>query len=179
MKKINKTTKLKNQTKFLIVYSDIDGCIADFINFYKKFFEVDKYPYRMQDHIITKNVYKLRHNSDFWLNLPVIDMFNFEIDGYCTKRVNNKSFTKQWLEKNGFPSKPIYQQYYQRGSKSKLIKGKCDVFIDDSVSNFIECNENGVFTLLKDAPHNRWYETDKRLYTLDYEEIEMLYDKFN
>lgn len=164
--------------KRLIVYSDLDDTITGFFQAYKEYFDVENHPYRMQDHIITKNVYKLRHNREFWINLPVIDYFDFEIDGYCTKRINSKKFTREWLDKHGFPIKPIYQQWYQKGSKSKLIKGRCDVFIDDSVSNFIECNNNGVFTLLKDAPHNQWFKTDLRLKTLCYEEIFYLWNKY-
>lgn len=160
------------------IFTDIDDTINDWFNYYKKYFKTDKHPYRLQDHIITKNVFSLRNNEEFWLNVPVSDYFDFEIDGYCTKRVNDKKFTRKWLEKNFFPDKPIYQQYYQKGSKSKLIKGKCDIFIDDSISNFIECNNNGVFTLLKDTEHNRGFETPLRIYSLTLNEIINRYDKF-
>ena len=50
------------------------------------------------------------------------------------------------------------------------------IFIDDSISNFIECNNNGVFTLLKDTEHNRGFETHLRIYSLTLNEI---MDKFN
>lgn len=67
---------------------------------------------------------------------------------YCTKRVNNKTWTKEWLRRNGFPDRPVYQMYYQHGNKADMIKGKVDVFIDDSLSNVLKCQRSGLPALL-------------------------------
>lgn len=42
---------------------------------------------------------------------------------------------------------------YQHGNKADMIKGKVDVFIDDSLSNVIKCQRSGVPALL--------YHTDR------------------
>lgn len=164
--------------KDLRIIIDIDDTINSWMEYYKEWFDTDHHPYRLIDHVITRNVFKLRHNKDFWLNVPKLRDVESPIVAYCTKRVNPKSYTKEWLSKNGFPNKPIYQMLYQHGNKARLIKGKCDVFIDDSVSNFKSCNESGVFTLLIDAPHNRHFNTDLRIYSLNYNEIKEKYEQF-
>ena len=61
--------------------------------------------------------------------------------------------------------------YYQKGNKADMIKGKVDIFIDDSISNFEMLNKSGVPCLLIDAPHNRNYNTSHRIYDLRYETI--------
>ena len=163
---------------YLKVISDIDDTLNYWLDHYRKWFDSKSNPEVMEDSNITRNVWRLRHNRKFWLSVPVSQYPDFELVAYCTKRVNSKQITREWLELNGLPQIPIYQQIYQHGSKSKMIKGKCDVFIDDSVSNFIECNRNGVFTLLMDTPHNRWFETDLRIYSMSYNEILDKYNKY-
>ena len=151
---------------------DIDDTIADFLNPYINMFGVWK-----KDCEITRNVYKLRENKYFWENLPVIDTLNFEPHIYCTKRINSKTFTKNWLKKNNFPIKPIYQMYYQQGNKADLIKGRCDVLIDDSYSNVMKCVKSGLPALLITRNHNKHINTPYRIYNLDYLEIENKYNE--
>ena len=128
------------------------------------------------DYHITKNVYKLRHNKEFWTNLEVIDRPNFIPYIYATKRINLKSYTREWLLKNGFPDRPIYQTIYQYGNKADIIKGRCDVLIDDSVSNVYKCIKSGVPALLLDRPHNRHAGPEFRIYNLDIDEIIECYE---
>ena len=52
-------------------------------------------------------------------------------------------------------------------NKADLIKGKVDVFIDDSISNVIQMNKAGVPCLLYDRPHNQNYDFVGRIYSLD------------
>ena len=112
---------------------DIDDVLGDFMGWYKRRFECDKYPHRLKEHIITRNVQKiLRTDKSFWIGLPVISKPDFEPTLYCTKRVNPKKWTKLWLRLNNFPDKPVYQLFSQSGNKADLIKGRVDVFIDDS-----------------------------------------------
>ncbi len=145
---------------------DLDDCVFDFMGEYLKLFGTPK-----SDSQITKNVHKLRKNKQFWENLPKIRSIDFEPTLYCTKRINSKTYTKNALIKNGFPIKPIYQRYYQKGPKSTMIKGRVDVFVDDSISNFKEMNANGVFCLLIDCEHNQNFKTDLRIHDLNYETI--------
>lgn len=155
---------------------DIDDTLADFVGSYKLKFDYANNPEVMDDLVITKNVYKLRKDRDFWLNLPKLDWINFVPEIYCTKRINPKSYSKKWLIDNGFPDRPIYQMVYQRGNKATLIKGKCDVLIDDSVSNVYKCNQSGVPALLIDRPHNRYAGPLFRIYSLDIDEIVEAYN---
>lgn len=150
---------------------DIDDTLAEFINTYFNRFGKPK-----NNSEITKNVFNvLRRDKNFWENLPVLNTLSFIPELYCTKRVNSKTYTKNWLKKNGFPMRPIYQMYYQKGNKADLIKGKVDVFIDDSISNVIQMNKAGVPCLLYDRPHNQNYDFVGRIYSLDYTEIEETY----
>lgn len=147
---------------------DIDDCLAGFWEAYCNYFDTANNPKMLKDEIITKNVQNiLRHDRSFWLDLPVINRPDFEPELYCTKRVINKNWTKAWLRNNGFPDKPVYQMYLQSGNKANMIKGKVDLFIDDSLSNVIKMNNSGVPTLLyhtertKDIPYAKVYSLDK------------------
>ncbi|MGN0966192.1 MAG: hypothetical protein ACI4OP_01185 [Candidatus Coprovivens sp.] len=151
---------------------DIDQTIADFLNPY-----YNRFGYTNKDYKITKNVFRiLRHDRKFWVNLPVIERINFDPILYCTKRVNNKNWTKEWLRVNNLPIKPIYQMYYQHGNKADMIKGRCDVLIDDSISNVEKAIQSGLPSLLIDRPHNRNVYSKYRIYHLDINEIEQAYE---
>ena len=79
---------------------------------------------------------------------------------------------------NGFPNSPVYQMYLQSGNKARMIKGRVDVFIDDSISNMIKMNLSGVPCLLMDTPNNRDWGPIGRIYTLDKDEIMEIYELF-
>lgn len=158
---------------------DIDDTLGGFYQAYKEKFNADKNPKVMEGYIITRNVYKLRRDRDFWLSLPKIDWINFIPEMYCTKRINPKSWSRKWLIDNGFPDRPVYQMIYQHGNKADLIKGRCDVLIDDSVSNVYKCIQSGVPALLIDRPHNQYAGPEYRIYSLDIDEIVEAYRILN
>lgn len=152
---------------------DIDQTVVDFMNPYIQLFGEPK-----NDYEITRNVFKLKYNRKFWVNLPILNVPDFKPELFCTKRINPKEYTKESLRRfMDVQGIPFYQIYYQKGSKSKRIKGRVDVFIDDSVSNFKELNEHGVPCLLIDCPWNQEYETPLRIFSLKYREIEYVYNK--
>lgn len=154
---------------------DIDDTLASFVDSYNKYFKTNlsKEP----DWLITKRVYKLRNNKEFWTNLEVIERINFIPEIYATKRINPKSYSREWLLKNGFPDRPIYQTIYQHGNKADIIKGRCDVLIDDSFNNVIKCIKSEVPSLLIDRPHNKHINTPYRIYSLDIKEITNKYNQ--
>ena len=128
---------------------------------------------------ITRHVERiLKKDRDFWLNLPVKNRPDFDVILYCTKRVNPKAWTRKWLEDNDFPIAPIYQAYTQSKNKADLIKGRVDVFIDDSITNFILLNLSGVPCLLMDSPNNQSWGPIGRVYSLREAEIEEVYELF-
>lgn len=150
---------------------DIDDVLADFMGTYLNRFGKPK-----QDYEITKNVNQiLIKDKEFWLNLPVINEIDFIPELYCTKRVNPKNWTRQWLLNNGFPNRNIYQVICQIRNKADFIKGRVDVFVDDSVSNFIKMNLAGVPCLLLDKEYNQSWGPVGRIYSLQQEEIEDAY----
>ncbi len=119
---------------------------------------------------------ELAKDRDFWLNLDVIQYpKGFEPTLYCTKRSCLKTYSKEWLDKNNFPHKPVYQVYCQNDNKARYIKGRIDVFVDDSIYNFIQMNSFGVPTLLLDTPYNQEWGPVGRIQSLDYDEIEETY----
>lgn len=153
---------------------DIDNTIADFSFGYLRRF--GKWP--KKDWCITRNVKNiLIHERDFWLNLPVIRIPNFEPRLFCSARVNSKRWTKKYLTNLGFTS-PLYQVPGYNLSKVKTLKGRVDVFIDDSIKNFIDLNIHGIPCLLMDSPENQNWGPIGRVHSLNEEEIEDCYNLF-
>lgn len=153
--------------------TDIDQCICDF---YGPYFE--RFGKPKNDYEITRNVNRiLKHDKEFWLNLPVLNVPDFQPELFCTKRVNPKSVTKKYLAKLGFGNVACYQMFYQHGDKSRMIKGRCDLFVDDSVSNFVKLNLGGVPCLLMDSDYNKEWGDIARVHSLCKEELlEIGYD---
>lgn len=155
----------------LKIGSDCDGCIDDFWNPYIEKFGVPK-----SQREITRNVQrKLQYDKEFWTTLPVLHRPNFTPTLYCTKRTSLKSYLKEWLEINDFPISPIYQVLYQKGNKASYVKGRIDVFVDDSIDNFITMNMSGVPCLLMDNPSNSHYGPMLKVYSLQEDEITDVY----
>lgn len=150
---------------------DLDDCIVDWWRSYELRFDVNNKPRNLLNHIIYKNVYKIKDDRDWWINLPKLRDIDFIPELYCTKRISPKSFSIEWLRRNGFPIRPVYQLISQSGNKANLIKGRVDIFIDDSIENFEKCNKAGVFTLLLTTPRNKYYQTDLRIDELNYWDI--------
>lgn len=157
----------------LKVAVDLDDTIFSFYFAYK-----EKYGEPKSDQEISKNVYNLRKDKDFWSNLPLIEAPDFEPEIYATKRISSKSYTRNCLKKYGLPIKPIYQTVCQISNKASIIKGRCDVLIDDSIFNVLSCIKAGVPALLIDRPHNQNVQFQFRVYSLKYEEIERVYGLF-
>lgn len=108
--------------------------------------------------------------NDFYLNLkPKIspDEIPFEPHCYITSRPVDVSVTIEWLDKHGFPTRPVYCVGSGQ-SKVKVAKDAgIDIFVDDRYENFTELNAAGIFTYLMDAPHNQRYHVGhRRIYSL-------------
>ena len=155
---------------------DIDGVIADFDNGYLKRF--GKFP--QYDWCITRNVKNILINEKaFWLGLPVLRRPNFVPACYCSVRVNPHNWTKLFLKRNNLPEAKLYQIDGGWGtSKYDILKNKVDVFIDDSIYNFEDLNSHGVLCLLMSTENNKDYNTNKRVNSLNIEEILKVYNIF-
>lgn len=159
----------------LRIGSDIDEVLADWWNPY-----LERFGFPKNDYEITRNcTRKLAKDREFWLNLPVLRRFEgFEPELYCTKRSCLKTYSKEWIYNNGFPNKPVYQVLCQFSNKANYIKGRVDLFVDDSIRNFIQMNLSGLPCLLMDHPNNQSWGPIGRIYSLNYDEIEEAYYLF-
>ena len=151
---------------------DLDDTIFGFSEGYVKRFK--KFP--KYDWAITRNVTNiLIHERDFWVNLPVIRRPDFEPKLYCSSRVNRKAWTKKAIEINDLPNSPLYQVPGYHIPKSKYIKGRVDVFIEDSIHQWKSLNLAGIPCLLIDNERNQEYGPLLKIYSLNYDEIEDAY----
>lgn len=153
---------------------DLDDTIFDFLGAYRQNFPGE---INMTEPKITKNVLALRKNKDFWENLPLLELPNFEPCIYATKRINSKVYTRNCLIKYGLPIKPIYQIYTQKGNKANIIKGHCDVLVDDSAFNCYQAMKVGFPAILITRPHNVDSDYPYRINRLDLEEIIKVYNQ--
>ena len=152
---------------------DLDDTIFGFSQGYLKRFK--KFP--KYDWAITRNVtHILIHERDFWVNLPVIRRPDFEPKLYCSSRVSNKRWSKKAIQINDLPNSPLYQIPGYHIPKSKYIKGRVDVFIEDSPHQWKALNQSGIPCLLIDSPNNKEFGPVLKIYTLDYDEIEEVYN---
>ncbi len=158
--------------KRLNIGCDLDDTIFGFSQGYlKRFKHFPRY-----DWAITRNVTNiLIHEREFWVNLPVIRRPNFEPKLYCSSRVNRKAWTKKALEINDLPNSPLYQVPGYHIPKSRYIKGRVDVFIEDSPHQWKALNMAGIPCLLIDGKNNQEYGPILKIYSLDYNEIEDAY----
>lgn len=147
---------------------DLDDTIFGFSHGYLRRFK--KWPNK--DWAITRNVINiLSKERDFWIGLPVIRRPNFIPKLYCSSRVNKKCWSKRAIEINNLPNSPLYQVPGYNIPKSKYIKGRVDVFIEDSPYQWKALNNAGIPCLLIDSPNNKEYGPILRIYTLDEDEI--------
>lgn len=153
---------------------DLDDTIFDFLGAYQEVFPGER---NMISSNITKNVFKLKKDKRFWENLPLLEMPNFEPCIYATKRINSKVYTKNCLSRHGLPIKPIYQMVYQYGNKVNIIKGHCDVLIDDSAFNCYQALQVGFPAILITRPHNINSDYPYRINKLDLDEILTVYNQ--
>jgi hypothetical protein len=154
--------------KHLEIGCDLDDTIFGFSEGYLNRFK--KWP--KYDWAITRNVtHILSKERDFWIGLPVIRRPNFIPKLYCSSRVNKKCWSKRAIEINDLPNSPLYQVPGYNIPKSKYIKGRVDVFIEDSPHQWKALNNAGIPCLLIDSPNNKEYGPILRIYSLDEDEI--------
>ena len=153
---------------------DLDDTIFDFLGAYQEVFPGER---NMISSNITKNVFKLKKDKRFWENLPLLEMPNFEPCIYATKRINSKVYTRNCLSRHGLPIKPIYQMVYQYGNKVNIIKGHCDVLVDDSAFNCYQALQVGFPAILITRPQNINSDYPYRINKLDLDEILTVYNQ--
>jgi uncharacterized HAD superfamily protein len=70
--------------------------------------------------------------------------------------------TKQWLQKHGFPLKPVFH-VKNREDKLRVAKEmELDYFVDDNYDTYRMMNDGGICCFLLDAQHNQKYNVGYR-----------------
>lgn len=144
---------------------DIDGVLGEFEQHFLEWFNLPRHSATSwDDERFTKNMHKIKNSSEFFLSMPTIfDSSELLIQPcmYVTARDIDSKVTKEWLDKNGFPSAPVYTVGRNK-SKLEVLKGNVDFFVDDAIHNYEHLNENGVNCFLITRSHNLGYDAGDR-----------------
>lgn len=150
---------------------DIDEVLCDWLGGWCKLLNIKipnvwNFDYQLQDKF--KEMKENNTLNQFYLDLlPKTKSEDIPFEPYCyiTSRPVTKEITEEWLKKNGYPTKEVYNV-----EKSKLeVAKECklDIFVDDKYETFVELNKNGILCYLFDAPHNQIYDVGhKRIKSL-------------
>jgi hypothetical protein len=108
--------------------------------------------------------------EEIYINLPARIQpsdIPFEPHCYITSRSVPVELTKQWLQKHGFATAPVYCVGLGESKVEVAKQSGLDIYVDDRFDNFVELNNAGIFTYLMDAPHNQRYDVGfKRIKSL-------------
>lgn len=145
---------------------DIDGVLADWTGAWAKLHpELSATPHSWYfDRVVGKRFNVMRETSvldEFYLNIePLINHKDLPFEPHCyiTSRPVLKEISEQWLDKHEFPSKPVYSVDVRTSKVDVAREAGVEIFIDDSYENFVELNNNGIFTYLFTAPWNLKYD---------------------
>lgn len=149
---------------------DIDEVICDWMGEFAKKHDL-KEPKNWYFSYSTRQKLEMSDELKEWyLNLPPKmnpDDLPFEPHCYLTSRSIPIEITEAWIEKNGFPTVPVYCVPLGASKVAVAKESGIDMFIDDKFENFVELNKAGVCTFLLDAPHNQRYDVGyKRIHSI-------------
>ena len=145
---------------------DIDGVLADFTKAWNRLYpEVLVEPNSWYlDRNVNERFEEMRENGtldDFYLNIePLLkpEELPFEPCCYITSRPVTKEITEQWLDNHNFPARKVYSVGLRQSKVEVAKEAGVEIFIDDSYDNFVDLNNNGVFTYLYSATWNSRYD---------------------
>jgi len=145
---------------------DIDGVLADFsLAWHMLYPEVNPRPNTwFFDAKIKERFNEMRENGTldaFYLSIePLLkpEDIPFEPHCYITSRPVVKEITEEWLNKHGFPSKPVIGLDIHTSKVDAAKKVGVEIFVDDFYDNFLDLNNNNVLTYLYSASHNMEYD---------------------
>lgn len=153
---------------------DIDEVLADWVTSWVKYYKLQKPTSWYFDRHIMQRFEEMRIKGvldKFYLNLePKIhgSEVPFEPVCYITSRPVSSEITIEWLEKHGFPARPVHTVGMGESKIAVAKKAGVEIFVDDRYENFRDFNENGICCYLFDAPHNQRYNVGfKRIKSLN------------
>lgn len=151
-----------------IIALDIDDVCLDFIGAFERKTGKKLNPYWNGTYDMKDLLGELSSDKEFWTTLPTLHKPAFEVDLYITSRSINPEWTKENLERNGFPCAPVYSVPWNTSKVDLLKEHGVTILIDDKYQNFKEATEAGVFCYLMDSPANRHYNVGhRRVYNLN------------
>lgn len=149
---------------------DIDEVLADWVGHWTRYHGQEVPETWNFDRSIGEKFRKLKDDKEFWLSIPVKTNpsdIHFEPHCYITSRSIPKEWTEEWLDKNGFPTMPVYSVGINQSKVEVAKESGIDIFVDDRFENFVELNNAGICCYLFDAPHNQRYKVGhKRIKSL-------------
>lgn len=145
---------------------DIDGVLADFTRaWYAMYPDTTATPKTWHyDRNIEERFEKMKNDNmldNFYLNIPVLtkpEEIPFEPHCYITSRPVTKEITEKWLQLNEFPIKNVISLDIRKSKVDAAKNAGVDIFIDDNYDNFVELNNNDIFTYLFTSPYNVKYD---------------------
>lgn len=152
---------------------DIDEVLCDWVAGWIEMFDMEVPKSWFFDREIIEKFDALKEKGkldEFYLGLkPLISPDEIPFEPYCyvTSRPVKCTVTKKWLDKYGFPARPVHTVGLNE-SKLEVIKSiGIDIFVDDRYETFVELNNAGICCYLMDKPHNERYDVGhKRIYHL-------------
>jgi len=153
---------------------DVDEVLAAWIDAWVKRYNFKETPKAWHfDPLILGRFEEMRKSGeldDFYLSIePLIgpEDIPFEPHCYITSRPVDTEVTEKWLEMHKFPSRPVYTVPVRTSKAEAAKNADVDIFVDDSYTNFLDLNENGVTTYLYTTPQNKQFDVgDMRLNSL-------------
>lgn len=149
---------------------DIDEVLADWVGHWTKHHGQDTPKSWNFDRDIASKFEQLKDDKEFWMSIPVKtkpEDIHFEPHCYITSRSIPKEWTEEWLDKNGFPTVPVYSIGHKDSKVDVARNSGIDIFVDDRFDNFVELNKAGICCFLFDTPHNDRYDVGyKRIKSL-------------
>lgn len=141
---------------------DIDEVLAEWTNAWRKRFNIKNVPSSwFFDRKIKKRFAQMKGTGElnkFYLSLkPLLkpEDLPFVPHVYITSRPVETDITCEWLDKHGFPSRPVYTVPTNQSKVEVAKEAGVEIFVDDSWDNFVDFHNNGICCYLYDAPHNQ------------------------
>ena len=153
---------------------DIDEVLCNWLGAWREKFNITDVPTSwFFDREIRDRFKELEHHGEldeFYSNLqPLIKPSDipFEPHFYITSRPCSHETSVKWLDKHGFPAKPVYSVGLGQSKLEVAKEAGVEIFVDDSYDNFIALNNGGICCFLYDQPHNQRYNVGfKRIKSL-------------
>lgn len=152
---------------------DIDEVLCDWLGAWCQYWDLKVPDSWFFDRDITFKFDKMKEEKsldEFYSNLkPLINPIDIPFEPHCyvTSRPVNTETTVAWLDRFGFPARPVITVPVGTSKVDVIKAAGVEIFVDDRFDNFVELNNAGICTYLYDQPHNRRYDVGfKRIYSL-------------